>query len=402
MASVAKSRQVKRATILRWLVLAVLVHAEILGLVGLMLYFWAPRQAEIEAKRREAAARSEPISVSTVDDSTARRIIADLERQEEKAKQEQVKKEEESAKAPGQVVDLARPRDERRPDDARFVAEYDSWVEKETKKYGKFDPNSQQRRNGETEPNKRNSPALTPEPSEAPPSPGPLAMRMPAEERRNPLTRAQPGSRAAESDQAGSDEPMPSDPEGAFSRVGSGAPRPRERSAATDEEVRPSGRPGLYGLVPSEEQIARSVGSGTQDHLEGIDEGGETALNAKRWIYATFFNRVKERVRDHWKPAEEYQRRDPTGRIYGGEDRYTLLQVALKADGSLAKVSVVHTCGLDFLDDTAVEAFKEAQPFLNPPRKLVEDGHGTVSFAFGFFFEVSGAPRMKLFRYKSM
>jgi len=395
MASLAKSRRGKRGTILRWLVLAVLVHAEILGLLGTLLYFWAPRQADIEAKRREAAARAEPISVSTVDDDTARKIIADLERQEEKAKQEEVKKEEESVRPPGQVIDLPRPREERRPEDARFAAEYDSWVEKETKRYGKFDPSSQQRHVGDSEPNKRNSPALTPNPSEIPASPGPLAMRAPAEERRNTLVR--PGYRPDDSDRAGSDDQMPSDPEGAFSHAGSGAPRPRERTPEA-----PGGRPGLYGLLPTEEQLARSVGSGTQDHLEGIDDGSETALNAKRWMYATFFNRVKERVRDHWKPAEEYQRRDPTGKIYGGEDRYTLLQVALKADGSLAKVSVSHTCGLDFLDDTAVEAFKEAQPFLNPPRKLVEDGHGTVSFAFGFFFEVSGAPRMKLFRYKSM
>ena len=79
-----------------------------------------------------------------------------------------------------------------------------------------------------------------------------------------------------------------------------------------------------------------------------------------------------------------------------------MLKVNLKSDGSLDKVSVEHTCGLDFLDDTAVEAFKEAQPFLNPPHKLVEAGHGFVNFEFGFFFEVSGAPRMKLFRYKSM
>jgi hypothetical protein len=399
MASLAKSRRGKRGTILRWLVLAVLVHAELLGLVGVALYFWAPRQADLEAKRREAAARGEPISVSTVDDDTARKIIADLEKQEEKAKQEQVKKEEEAVKPPGQIVDLARPRDERRPEDARFAAEYDSWVEKETKRYGKFDPAAQQRHAGDSEPNKRNSPALTPSPSEIPASPGPLAMRAPAEDRRNSLVR--PGDRANDSDQAGSDEQMPADPEGAFSHAGGGAPRPRERP--TDEPGETGGRPGLFGLRLTEEQFAKSVGSGTQDHLEGIDEGAETALNAKRWVYATFFNRVKERVRDHWKPAEEYQRRDPTGKIYGGEDRYTLLQVALKADGSLAKPPVVvHTCGLDFLDDTAIDAFKEAQPFLNPPRKLVEDGHGTVSFAFGFFFEVSGAPRMKLFRYKSM
>ena len=399
MGSTGPAKRSKRSSILRWLALALLLHAEIGGVIGVMLYFWAPRQAELEAKRREAAARAEPISVSTVDDDTARKIIADLEHQEEKSKQEQVKKEEESVKAPGQVVDLPRPRDGRRPDEARFAAEYDSWVEKETKHFGKFDPNSQQRRTGESDPSKRTTPRLTPNPSEFPASPGPLAMRMPSEENRTQPTRPRPGDMQRNADQAGSEEQLPSDPEGAFSHSGGSSLRPL-RHSLTDNES--GGSPGLYGLVPSEEQIARSVGSGTQDHLADIEDGNETALNAKRWVYATFFNRIKERVRDHWKPAEEYQRRDPTGKIYGAEDRYTLLQVNLKGDGSLTKVLVVHTCGLDFLDDTAVEAFKEAQPFINPPRKLVEDGHGIVDFQFGFFFEVSGAPRMKLFRYKSM
>jgi protein TonB len=224
-------------------------------------------------------------------------------------------------------------------------------------------------------------------------------MRMPSEENRTQPTRSRPGDTQRNADQSGSEEQLPSDPEGAFSHSGDSAPRPLRHNLAENES---GGSPGLYGLVPSEEQIARSVGSGTQDHLADIEDGNETALNAKRWVYATFFYRIKERVRDHWKPAEEYQRRDPTGKIYGAEDRYTLLQVNLKGDGSLTKVLVVHTCGLDFLDDTAVEAFKEAQPFINPPRKLVEDGHGIVDFQFGFFFEVSGAPRMKLFRYKSM
>ena len=400
MASTGPAKRNKRASILRWLALALLIHAEIGGVLGVMLYFWAPRQAELEAKRREAAARAEPISVSTVDDATARKIIADLEHQEEKSKQEQVKKEEEAVKAPGQVVDLPRPREERRPDEARFAAEYDSWVEKETKRYGKFDPSSQQRHAGDSDPNKRNTPALTPNPSEYPASPGPLAMRMPGEEKRRQPMRPRPGEITPIANQSGSEEQLANDPDGAFAHSGGGAPRPEHTTTPLENES--GGSPGLYGLVPSEEQIARAVGSGTQDHLDGIDEGNETALNAKRWVYATFFNRIKERVRDHWKPAEEYQRRDPTGKIYGAEDRYTLLQVNLKADGSLSKVWVVHTCGLDFLDDTAVEAFKEAQPFLNPPRKLVEDGHGIVNFGFGFFFEVSGAPRMRLFRYKSM
>jgi hypothetical protein len=399
MTSEGRSRQRKRTSIVRWVALALLIHAEIGGVIGIALYFWAPRQADVDARRREAATRAEPISVSTMDDDTARKIIADLERQEEKAKLAEVKKEEESVKAPGQVVDLPRPREERRPDHARFAAEYDSWVEKETKRYGKFDPSSQQRHNGATEAGRRNQPALTPNPSDFPASPGPLAMRTPSEERRSQFPRQRTGEPAPRVEGPGSDEQMPSDPDGAFSHRGGGA-RPTPPRTEAEEET--GGKPGLYGLVPSEEQIARAVGSGTQDHLVDIEEGGETALNTKRWKYATFFNRVKERVREHWKPADEYQRRDPTGKIYGAEDRYTLLQVSLKADGSLANVSVAHTCGLDFLDDTAVTAFKEAQPFINPPRPLVEAGRGTVTFGFGFFFEVSGAPRLKLFRYKSM
>lgn len=401
MASSDRATRRKRASIVRWAALALLIHAEILGVVVVMLYFWAPRQSDLDAQRREAAARGEPISVSTVDDDTARKILADLERQEEKSKQAEVKKEEESVKSPGQVVDLPRPREERRPDDARFAAEYDSWVEKETKRYGKFDPSSQQRREGDADPNKRSAPELTPNPSQIPASPGPLAMRTPAEARRDPLSRARLGESPDDSDQPGSEEQMQTDPDGAFARSGGGGRR-HPRLTPDDEEPSSDGRPGVFGLTPTPEQIARSVGSGTQDHLADIEEGGETALNAKKWMFATFFNRVKERVREHWKPAEEYQRRDPTGKIYGSEDRYTLLQVSLKADGSLANVSVAHTCGLDFLDETAVTAFKEAQPFINPPRKLLEAGKGTISFGFGFFFEVSGAPRLKLFRYRSM
>jgi outer membrane biosynthesis protein TonB len=389
----------KKPSIARWVVLALIIHAQLAGMVGIALYFWAPRQAEVEAKRRAAGARGEPIAVSTVDDDTARKIIADLERQEEKAKLAEQKKEEESTKAPGQVVDLPRPRQERRPDEARFAAEYDSWVERETKRYGKFDPDAVQRRAGATESDKRNQPALSPNPSEVPASPGPLAMRTPAEERRLAPRRPRASDALTRAETPGSEDDLPSDPEGAFSASGGAAaarPSPRERA-----EQESGGRPGLYGLLPTEEQIARAVGSGTQDHLADIEEGNETALNTKRWKYATFFNRVKEKVRDHWKPAEEYQRRDPTGRIYGAEDRYTLLKVSLKADGSLANLSVAHTCGLDFLDDTALTAFKEAQPFLNVPRALVE-GNGLVVFDFGFFFEVSGAPRLKLFRYRSM
>jgi hypothetical protein len=52
---------------------------------------------------------------------------------------------------------------------------------------------------------------------------------------------------------------------------------------------------------------------------------------------------------------------------------------------------------LDFLDLAAVESFKKAQPFPNPPPGLLEDD-SKVRFKFGFFMDMGGGPRMRLFR----
>ena len=91
--------------------------------------------------------------------------------------------------------------------------------------------------------------------------------------------------------------------------------------------------------MPSEEQLARAIGGGTQDALKDIDDGDETALNSKRWRFASFFNRVKRQVAEHWHPDEVYRQRDPTGAVYGRRNRYTELRVQLKPDGRLSNVS---------------------------------------------------------------
>ena len=403
MASQEQARPRKRPSIWRWVGLALVIHAEIGLVLGLLLYFFAPRQAEIEAQRREAAAAAEPISVSSVDEDTARKIIADMEKQEEKAKAAVEEKEKNSPEAPGQVVDIARPRDERRPEEARFAAEYDSWVEKETKKFGKFDPNSRQRHEGGVDESKPSA-ATASSSGDHPASPGALAMRLPTPRmlaEPQPSRSAQPG---LASERPSSEEEMRSDPEGAFAPSGNTG-RKRVEQAEPNEDspsALPGGSASQFDLRANPGQLAKALGSGTQDHLVDVDEGGETALRAKQWKFASFFNQVKSQVRDHWKPAEEYARRDPTGKIYGSDDRYTLLQVKLKPDGWLSSVSLSHTSGLDFLDEIAMDAFREAQPFLNPPRALVEQEKGNITFQFGFFFEVSGSPKMRVFRNKSM
>src|SRR5471030_447379 len=96
-----------------WIVVALLVHAELLLLVGVGLYLFAPRSADLA---RNLAAAEEPasIDVGMVDEDAAREIVADLERQEEAHKAEEIKKEEEAVRPPGQVVELPVPREEKR------------------------------------------------------------------------------------------------------------------------------------------------------------------------------------------------------------------------------------------------------------------------------------------------
>jgi TonB family protein len=301
------------------------------------------------------------------------------------------------------VVDLAKPLEEKRPENARFAAEHDSSVAKETKKYGQFDSRSRQgMAEGDADQTRPAVPATPPSPRTSPTPPGALAMKAPAGQRGRQGPPGQPGEAApavagmpgesvvAEPDENGDLSPPGRDgAQQASGGVQTGAPVPARKGS--------NGAPPT--LIPSEQQLARAIGAGTQDHLKDIDDGAETALNAKKWKFASFFNRVKQQVRDHWRPAEEYRRRDPSGSIYGQKDRYTLLRVQLKPDGSLANVALETPSGVEFLDDEAIEAFKQAQPFPNPPKQLVESNSGLIDFRFGFFFELSGSPHMKIFKY---
>lgn len=156
------------------------------------------------------------------------------------------------------------------------------------------------------------------------------------------------------------------------------------------------GTGGLARLMPSPAALDRIIGGAANDKLD-LPEGEGTYLNTREWKYASFFNRVKQRVGQTWNPMSQLRLRDPTGQIYGGRDRYTMLSVTLDADGRLKDAWVERSSGLDFLDLEAVQAFERAQPFPNPPPGLLASDQ-TVRFQFGFFLEMTGRPGLRLFR----
>jgi len=157
------------------------------------------------------------------------------------------------------------------------------------------------------------------------------------------------------------------------------------------------GTPGIANLVPSYSVLDKLSGAAPNDHLAGVDEGEGTYLNTKEWKYSTFFNRVKQSVGMHWDPGTQLRMRDPSLNIYGGKDRFTILSVALTDKGMVKEILVEKSCGVDFLDMEAVASFQRAQPFPNPPPGLLS-ADSTVRFQFGFFLELGSGPRLRLFR----
>jgi TonB family protein len=177
---------------------------------------------------------------------------------------------------------------------------------------------------------------------------------------------------------------------------------PRKGDGAFEQQQKerseiPKGQNGAGGGVPDldlksqQQALERAIGGGSVDHVDDVLAGDETAVNSKRWIHATFFNRLKRQVAQNWDPGSVWRRQDPTGQVYGFKTRVTEVRVALNGRGELAKIVVTGPSGVTELDDEAVHAFQAAAPFVNPPKELA-NAEGLITFAFSFYFEI-GAPR---------
>ncbi len=162
---------------------------------------------------------------------------------------------------------------------------------------------------------------------------------------------------------------------------------------------RPASKSLVFPKVPrsmdlGQVQMLSSTG-GADDALPHIKkEGKETLLNARRYRFVSFFERVKNQVRPYWEPQEALEQRDPSGRAFCCKDRLTVLHVVLDTSGNVKGLKVARSSGLRFLDSEARRAFERGGPFPNPPKELFTDGE--LEFKFGFLLEFrNGAPFVK-------
>jgi TonB family protein len=147
-----------------------------------------------------------------------------------------------------------------------------------------------------------------------------------------------------------------------------------------------------------------SMGNGlpmgaTDDRLEGVAEGDQTVLSTREFQYYSYYHRIKQTLRQYWKPNVERRLAmiwGKGGKLKDGE-MVTQLLVLLDQQGAVAKVSTVASSGFSDIDDAAVDAFHKASPFPNPPRGII-DRDGLVRIRWDFILKAQSGPAIQFRR----
>ncbi len=246
----------------------------------------------------------------------------------EKAPEEEVPEEEpdeDKRELPdGQLVEVAPPEKEEKPEESEYLSEYDITVPEETR----------------SERYEINPEVLAPQWSKEQAFEQEDLVDLNVTE---PSTGATVGNNSFEPDRDGALASLPS-PWAVTNREGTQAP------------------------VPASHASARMSGAPQNDRLDER-RGDQVALNTKEFLYASYLNRIRRLVNFYWQ-----QNLDNLGSgVALSKSSYTTaVEAILSSDGALEQIEITQRSGSPELDDCLVRAFRVAGPFPNPPEGLIE------------------------------
>lgn len=117
-----------------------------------------------------------------------------------------------------------------------------------------------------------------------------------------------------------------------------------------------------------------------------VKVGSFTALNTDRYLFYTFYARVEELIRYRWESRvqQSIDQLDRIDRINAGNRNWvTQAEFILDRNGNLRSALILKSSGIKSFDMAAVNAFKEARIFPNPPQEMIkEDGYIHLIFSF--------------------
>ncbi len=164
-----------------------------------------------------------------------------------------------------------------------------------------------------------------------------------------------------------------------------------------------TGLPTLESLKPqfawkpsqttSKTETMNKDGSGlksqSDDYIKDVNTGVQTLLSSREFVYYSYYKRIKNQLGQYWEPKikEKVVKLFRQGReIASTQERVTKLLIVLNSQGTIVAVKVLGESGVRDLDEAAIEAFKEAAPFPNPPKGIVESD-GTIKIRWDFVLE---------------
>jgi TonB family protein len=126
--------------------------------------------------------------------------------------------------------------------------------------------------------------------------------------------------------------------------------------------------------------------SSTNDHIETAEPSLMTQLNTREYKYYGYHKRIRTQL-DQWyesKLRDQMKKIMSQGRTIATDDnKRTQLLIILNDKGNLVGIQVMGASGVRELDDAAVEAFRKAAPFPNPPKGMI-DNDGTIKVRWDF------------------
>ena len=145
----------------------------------------------------------------------------------------------------------------------------------------------------------------------------------------------------------------------------------------------------LKTFSAGENTVAQGEASTSNDRVDDVTSDLVTLLNTREYKYYGFYHRIKTQLNQWWQPKvrEKVARMVRQGRTIASDtSKETRLMIVLNDKGTIVKIQVLNPSGVRDLDDAAVEAFRAAAPFPNPPKGIV-DSDGTVKIPWNFVIE---------------
>lgn len=168
--------------------------------------------------------------------------------------------------------------------------------------------------------------------------------------------------------------------------------KPKGNKKTSWEELSLTDLKPKFEWAPEEQKNqAAFVGQEAQsnDFIDKIKRGNQNLLSTREFKYYTYFSRIRKQLQEYWEPSlrSRLHKLLRSGRhIASLGPKTTKILITLNNEGNLIGVQVLEDSGVRVLDEAAIDAFREAAPFPNPPNGIIEKD-GTVKIRWDFVLE---------------